>query len=1244
MRLSRGSSLRLWLVGVGACVLMLAAASAPIALADVAHGISFSTSCLSPTAIGSPVLCGYTVQNIADDAGDSQSIVSLVDTVHGANADVVSGNLLRTSAQGMTTTVLATAGAQTGSVCYAFVRSGSDLSATNGSATVTSASASFTAGDVGRELLIDGTPYTIAGVTNATTATITVDYGANNGSPTATGLAWTIAAANPAQDGTAANPYTNVGFCQLPFGSRVNVLSTSHYTAQAADFTLPSNQLNEDASLGWHDECNGLAAGPPPGGGNCDQDPQPAGAGSSTQVTQLPTSTSTAIHDAAHNTVFGEVQAGQTVHDFVSVVGDALTPGLPAPSGDVNVSFFNNLTCSGSPVAGPSSQGPLQDLGGGVGQLDATGFQQGPLTAGLYGFQATFPGDGIYTASVGPCEPFRVVDANIQISPATATNPVGSPHVLTGHVNVNDGTGQVNAPDGTQISFSIDSGPGSFTTPNPCTTSGGTGSCQVTLTSSQAGSTSVSAHADVTVSGLTLHRDTNGIGGNSGPATKTWVNPVNAAIMITPALANNPVGSNHVLVITVSASGGTIDAGPHTATASIVSGPGTFVPAVGGDTCTYTGGAATASCTVTISSAVTGTTVVSATSGIPVGGTTITRTTGTAVNTAAGGSDNAAKNWGQDTVVTHVFNSANQDVTNGTVEIGGSVHDQATVTRTAGTPASVPDPTGTVTFTLYDNGTCDGHLLATDANEPLASGNATSTSFTMPATGGTFSYKAHYNGDGNYPAKDAMACESFSNPVNAAITITPALATNPVGSNHVLVITVTASGGTIDAGPHTATASIVSGPGTFVPAVGGDTCTYTGGAATASCTVTISSAATGTTVVAATSDIPVRGTTITRTTGTAVNTAAGGSDNAATHWVDANIQISPATGTNNVGQPHVLTAHVNVDDSTGQVNAPDGTQISFSIDSGPGSFTTANPCTTTGGTGSCQVTLTSATAGTTTVSAHTTVSVGGLSLTRATNGTDNNSGPATKTWVASVDLSVTKTGPTSTYTAVGTNTSYTITVHNAGPSGATGVVVSDPVPAGSNLVSATPSQGSCTTAVNCSLGSLAANANATVTIVLKPTATGTLTQAASVSANEQDADTTNNSATVKTTVVGFAPNGGAFVVGDGSTSGTVTFWATNWSTLNKVSGGMAPSPFKGYALTPTVPSCGTTWSTGPGTSPPPPPGPLPATIAVIVTSKVNKSGASITGNTVHIVVVSTKPGYSPSGGTPGTGTIIATIC
>ena len=50
--------------------------------------------------------------------------------------------------------------------------------------------------------------------------------------------------------------------------------------------------------------------------------------------------------------------------------------------------------------------------------------------------------------------------ANIPLTPATANNPVNNNHTLTGHVNVDNGTGAgyENAPDGTTITFQITSG------------------------------------------------------------------------------------------------------------------------------------------------------------------------------------------------------------------------------------------------------------------------------------------------------------------------------------------------------------------------------------------------------------------------------------------------------------------------------------------------------------------------------------------------------------------------------------------------------------------------------------------------------------------------------------------------------------------------------------------------------------------------------------------------------------------
>src|SRR5207244_3562500 len=93
-------------------------------------------------------------------------------------------------------------------------------------------------------------------------------------------------------------------------------------------------------------------------------------------------------------------------------------------------------------------------------------------------------------------------------------------------------------------------------------------------------------------------------------------------------------------------------------------------------------------------------------------------------------------------------------------------------------------------------------------------------------------------------------------------------------------------------------------------------------------------------------------------------------------------------------------------------------------------------------------------------------------------------------------------------------------VTNNGPSTASNVTVSDPVPAQTSFVSATPSQGSCSSAVSCSLGTLAPGGRATITIVVHvdSTASGSLSNTATVSSDQPDGDSANNSATEKTAV------------------------------------------------------------------------------------------------------------------------------
>lgn len=115
------------------------------------------------------------------------------------------------------------------------------------------------------------------------------------------------------------------------------------------------------------------------------------------------------------------------------------------------------------------------------------------------------------------------------------------------------------------------------------------------------------------------------------------------------------------------------------------------------------------------------------------------------------------------------------------------------------------------------------------------------------------------------------------------------------------------------------------------------------------------------------------------------------------------------------------------------------------------------------------------------------------------------------------DLSITKSDSPDPVD-VGSNLTYTVVVRNAGPDSAATVNVRDELPAGVELVSATPSQGTCSGSVTCELGALAADGSAQIGIVVRPGAAGTITNVATVSSATRDPSTTNNRASEDTTV------------------------------------------------------------------------------------------------------------------------------
>ncbi len=115
------------------------------------------------------------------------------------------------------------------------------------------------------------------------------------------------------------------------------------------------------------------------------------------------------------------------------------------------------------------------------------------------------------------------------------------------------------------------------------------------------------------------------------------------------------------------------------------------------------------------------------------------------------------------------------------------------------------------------------------------------------------------------------------------------------------------------------------------------------------------------------------------------------------------------------------------------------------------------------------------------------------------------------------DLSITATD-TPDPAAIGDSITYTVTVTDNGPETATGISVTDTLPASVAFVSAVGCTG--TTTLTCALADMASGASATITIVVTANSAGTVTNTASVSSTSTDPVTTNNSATATTNVGG----------------------------------------------------------------------------------------------------------------------------
>lgn len=124
--------------------------------------------------------------------------------------------------------------------------------------------------------------------------------------------------------------------------------------------------------------------------------------------------------------------------------------------------------------------------------------------------------------------------------------------------------------------------------------------------------------------------------------------------------------------------------------------------------------------------------------------------------------------------------------------------------------------------------------------------------------------------------------------------------------------------------------------------------------------------------------------------------------------------------------------------------------------------------------------------------------------------------------VPSADLTVTQTAAPAP-AAVNQNLTYTLTISNPGPVGASNIAVTDSLPSSVTFVSASPGCINLGSAITCSIDSLAAGSTSNILLTVKPNLEGVLTNSVTVSSSTSDPNTNNNAAVI-TTPVYVAPS------------------------------------------------------------------------------------------------------------------------
>ncbi|MGO9900314.1 MAG: hypothetical protein ACLP0J_11600 [Solirubrobacteraceae bacterium] len=450
-------------------------------------------------------------------------------------------------------------------------------------------------------------------------------------------------------------------------------------------------------------------------------------------VGKASSSTASTVEDGATTAAWaGSEVTGASAYDTAVVFGvDGVTP-----TGSLTFGFYDNATCANAPFSTDTEI---------VGTPSST---TAALAAGSYSFEVSYAGDSNYNASTGVCEPFTVA-----VSPSTTSSAVKDQSTsnawddseLTGASSY--GTAAVGAvegfvPAGT-VTYSLYAGSG-------CA---GAASTDDTQTLSAGSVPRSSAFGPLAGGSYSLTATYSGDANYQSAASSCDAFTVGAASSTTASAAMDQATGNPW------AGSETTGAAAY-ATAAVGGKVDSFTPSASVTYGLYDNGACTGNAAssdqVTVQDD--GTVPSSSASAALAAGTYSYRA-------SYSGDDSYRASASSCQPFTLASTSSSTTVVVNDVATDSVWSDGEVTGASASALATVPgvpgvSPTGTVTYSLFASGDCSGDPTAAP-QVTLSGGVAPATAPTAPLAAGSYSFRAHYSGDGSYQSSSSP-CEPIS--------------------------------------------------------------------------------------------------------------------------------------------------------------------------------------------------------------------------------------------------------------------------------------------------------------------------------------------------------------------------------------------------------------------------------------------------------------------------------------------------